>query len=104
MNIRTNNVPRHLLTFDELTAKEKCEVLSLCSYTDVELEEAKDSFKGFRFKGELYNLDDFIILSDSSEEKALGWDAAMAQSAFHAVLVKLADTDFDSVVVGEQFC
>lgn len=104
MTIKTNNVPRPLLSFYELTEKEKCEALPLCSYTDIELEEAKESFKGFRFKGELYNLDDFPVLPESSEEKKLGWDAAMGTSYFSAILVKLCDSDFDSVIVGQMFC
>lgn len=99
MQIKTNNVPRDLLTWFDLT-KEQQDYLDLVGWA----EESAEDWKGFVFKGQVYSLDDFTILADGSEEKAAGWDGAMAQSAFHAILVKLADTDFDSVIVGQQFC
>lgn len=97
MQIKTNNQPRDLITYDELTEKQQAEL------GELELEEV-ESWKGFVFKGQVYSLDDFTIYSEGSEEKALGWDGGMAQSAFHAVVVKIADSDFDSVVVGQVFC
>lgn len=97
LTIKTNNQARPLLTYDELTAKQQVEV------GELELEQV-ERWKGFVFKGIVYSLDDFTILSDCSEEKAAGWDGAMAQSAFHAVLVKLDMSDLDSVIVGQVFC
>lgn len=97
MQIKTNNQARPLLTYDELTHKQQAEV------GELELEQV-ENWKGFVFKGQVYCLDEFMILSDGSEEKAAGWDGAMAQSAFHAVLVKIANRDFDSVIVGQMFC
>lgn len=97
MNIKTNNVSRPLLSYYDLTEKQQAEL------GEMELDQV-ESWKGFVFKGNVYSLDEFTILSECSEEKALGWDGASAQSAFHAVLVKLADKDFDSVVVGQVFC
>lgn len=97
MQIKTNNQPRDLITYDELTEKQQAEL------GELELEEV-ESWKGFVFKGQVYSLDDFTIYAEGSEEKALGWDGGMAQSAFHAVVVKIADSDFDSVVVGQVFC
>lgn len=97
MQIKTNNQPRDLITYDELTVKQQAEL------GELELEEV-ESWKGFVFKGQVYSLDDFTIYPEGSEEKALGWDGGMAQSAFHAVVVKIADSDFDSVVVGQVFC
>lgn len=97
MQIKTNNQPRDLITYDKLTLKQQTEL------GELELEEV-ERWKGFVFKGQVYCLDDFTIYRDGSEEKALGWDGGMAQSAFHAVVVKLADTNFDSVIVGQVFC
>ena len=97
MQIKTNNQPRDLITYDELTVKQQAEL------GELELEEV-ESWKGFVFKGQVYSLDDFTIYPEGSEEKALGWDGGMAQSAFHAVVVKIANSDFDSVVVGQVFC
>ena len=97
MQIKTNNQPRDLITYDELTVKQQAEL------GELELEEV-ERWKGFVFKGQVYSLDDFTIHPEGSEEKALGWDGGMAQSAFHAVVVKIANSDFDSVVVGQVFC
>lgn len=97
LNIKTNNQARPLLSYYDLTEKQQAEL------GELELEQV-ESWKGFVFKGNVYNLDEFIILSEGSEEKALGWDGAAAQSAFHAVLVKLDHKDFDSVIVGQVFC
>ena len=98
MQIKTNNQARPLLSYYELTKEQQSEVAA-----DVGQDNCED-WKGFVFKGQLYNLDDFIRYSDESEERKLGWDGGMAQSAFHAVIVKIADSDFDSVVVGQVFC
>lgn len=97
ITIKTNNVPRSILSFNDLSDYDKQEVLSFGM-------QDTDQWKGFMFKDELYDLNDFAILSEGSEEKALGWDGAAAQSASHAVLVKLDHKNFDSVVVGQVFC
>lgn len=98
MTIKTNNVPRPLLSFYELTEKQQVEVTD-----DIGKEHCED-WKGFVFKGQIYNLDDFTIYSKDSEERKQGWDGGMGQSAFHAVVVKLDSSDLDSVVVGQMFC
>lgn len=97
MKIKTNNQARPLLTYDELTHKQQAEL------GELELEQV-ESWKGFVFKGNVYSLDEFTILSDGSEEKAAGWDGAMGTSYFHAILVKLDMKDLDSVIVGQMFC
>lgn len=98
MQIKTNNVPRPLLSFDELTRHQQDEVINERGALEC------DDWKGFVFKGQMYSLDNFTIYPEGSEEKTLGWDGGMVQSAFHAVVVKIADSDFDSVIVGQVFC
>ena len=98
MKTRTNNVPRPLLSFYELARVQQDEVINERGALEC------DDWKGFVFKGQLYNLDDFVVYTDGSEEKALGWDGGMGQNAFHAVVVKWSGTSFDMVVVGEVFC
>lgn len=98
MNIKTNNQPRPLLSFCELTRVQQDEVINERGALEC------DDWKGFVFKGNVYSLDEFTILSDGSEEKAAGWDGAMGTSYFHAILVKLDMKDLDSVIVGQMFC
>lgn len=97
IQIKTNNQARPLLTYDELTTKQQA------FFGELELEQV-DNWKGFVFKGQAYCLDDFVMFSEHSEEKKLGWDGGMAQNAFHAVIVKLDMQNLDSVVVGQLFC
>lgn len=98
MQIKTNNQARPLLSFYELSRVHQDEVINERGALEC------DDWKGFVFKGQLYNLDDFMRFSDESEERKMGWDGGMAQSAFHAVVVKLDSSDLDSVIVGQMFC
>lgn len=95
--IKTNNVPRPLLSYYELTKKQQEEL------GEMELEQV-DRWTGFVFKGQVYDIEEFMVIPVASESRKQGWDAASSQSAFHAVLVKLSHENFDSVVVGQQFC
>ena len=90
--ITTNNQPRQIIDFQDLTQKEK---------------EHFDWFKpdelqgGFvRFKGQVYCLDEFIgIHKDGSLSKG-GWQGFESQSAFDAIIMKYDKYDSDYVVMG----
>lgn len=97
MQIKTNNQARPLLDYYQLTEKQQS------SLGEMELEQV-EQWAGFVFKGQVYSLDEFMMLPEGSEVKKQGWDGAASQSAFHAVLVKLDMKNLDSVVVGQMFC
>lgn len=87
MRIVTNNQPRPIVYWHELTQKEKQEF-------DYLTEDNMEMF--FRYKGWVYSLSDFI--RDGTPEE---WDGSMGQSYFDAVLVKIIDSE--SIIVGHAF-
>jgi len=89
MKIVTNNQPRQLLDWDNLTPKEQKEL----DYFDP----SEDSGNFFRYKGQVYDLGEFMRV-----DSLPGWDGASAQSAFHGVLVKVVG-DCQSVIVGSFY-
>jgi hypothetical protein len=88
--IKTNNVPRDILRFEDLTQRQQQEVIDSYGAAD-----AAD-WTGFVFKGQVWGLDEFARVTHMP-----GWDGAAAQSAFHGVLVRLVGTE--QVVVGQMF-
>lgn len=93
--IHTNGQSRPLLNWWELTPKEQ-------EFFDYATEESEF----FRYKGELYCLEDFTsvnsIWDNGSLFKELGFDAYMTDTFFSAVCVKLVD-DGESVIVSLVF-
>lgn len=96
MEIRTNYVPRFMLDAYELTTKEREEF----DYLDWEaIDAGSDSATFFRYKGQLYDLGDFLRLVVCEAD---GWDASRHDSAFSGLVVKLMG-DGDRVIVGQYF-
>lgn len=91
--IKCNNVYRWTLDWHELTPAEQKEL----DYVDTE--EAQDDFRGFRYKGQIHDLAQFIRTDKDGEFEA--WDGIHALSAFSCLLVKLAD---DKVLVAYAYC
>ncbi len=89
MFIKTNNQPRELLVWQELTTSEKCQF----AYTDT-ADVCGGSY--FRYKGQVYSLDEFFVTDSIS-----GWDAVASQTAFSGIVIKLVQGGCESdVVVG----
>lgn len=91
--IVTNNVPRDLIEAWELTAKEREQF----DYHDwAALDRGEDSAAFFRYKGELYDLGNFMA------GMLPGWDGVQADSYFSGVAVRLVDNG-ERVVVALVF-
>ena len=88
MKIITNNQPRPLIDFCELTPVERED------FDWYDHENSPNDF--FRFKGEVYTLQEMVITDIE------GWDGVMGTTYFSGVLVKLQD-DNDSVIVGNCY-
>lgn len=88
MRIVTNNKPRPIIYWHELTQKERAEF-------DYMTEDANDA-SFFRYKGWVYCLGDFIHSGTPA-----GWHGSYGQSYFDAVLVKIVDCE--TVIVGRAF-
>ena len=90
MTVVTNHVPRPLLDSAELTPSER----EKFDYLDwPALDEGTDSATFFRYRGEVYDLAEFMVGGEP------GWDGSMADSFFSGLLVKIVD-DGESVIVG----
>ena len=94
MKLRTNNIARSLCNWHDLDDKQKSEL----DWRDTD--ELQESFLGFIYKGQIYDLSDFVKLDDDNYP-INGWHGAFAQSAFHAIVIKMTDDNF--VIVGQVF-
>lgn len=97
VEIRTNNKPRLLIDDYQLTPDERKEF----DYLNWQaIEAGNDSATFFRYKGQLYDLGEFMRCPDTAWFK--GWDGYYSDSAFSGVLVRYCQ-DTDYVVIGMYF-
>ena len=96
MKIITNNQPRPLLDWWDLTDKEKAE------FEWLETGEEQCTAVFFRYRGQVYCLDEFT--RTNSDELLSDWDGLYATSAFSGVLVKYIHGLDDEIVVGSCYC
>lgn len=93
MEIRTNNIPRDLIGWYQLSEKEREEF----DYLDwAAIDDGRDSATFFKYKGRLYDLGEFVITPESLKP----WDGMAGDSAFSGVLIRLVD---DQIIVGQYF-
>lgn len=107
MTIKTNNVPRGLLYWFDLTPKEQKEF---------DHDEREDSCY-FRFKGWVYCMDNFLCLHNkvhmpSGQEIFPGWDGYESDSFFSGIVIRYPrmeqyrgepEPDVERVIVGTYF-
>ena len=91
MKIKTNNQPREILTWHQLTPKEQKEF----DY----LEDGEGSF--FRYKGWLYDLGEFMRVDHTVIPGK--WHGYASNGYFAGVLVRYT-SDCERVIVGQYFC
>lgn len=94
MAVRTNNVPRDVIYWHELTDAERNDL----DYRDTE--ESQADFTGFRYRGNVYDLAEFMRAPNSMKP----WDGYHTDSFFSAVVIRFprdySGTDTDHVIVG----
>lgn len=91
MQIKTNNQPRDLISWYDLTEKEQADF----DYIE------DGEFNGFRYKGRVYDLGEFMRCSGSVNGFS-DWHGISSNTFFSGVLVKYT-SDFESVIVGRYF-
>ena len=96
MEIKTNNQPRPILFAYELTDKEKQEFDYI---EDINSANCFSSF--FRYKGEVYDIGEFMWICSSSPLYGKGWEGYSSDSYFSGIVVKYHDTD--SIIVGTYY-
>lgn len=98
--IVTNNVPRNVLYWWDLSTKEQKEF----DYLDSEDRQSGTSF--VRYRGAVYDLGEFMAVDKRSHGGSGGngafhkWDGYHSDSYFSAVLVRYVGTDCEQVIMG----
>ena len=91
ITIKTNNVPRDVLYWWELTDTERAEF----DYLDSEVAQSDASF--FRHRGNVYDLGEFMI------SPVKGWDGYHSDSYFSGMLVRYVE-DCERVIIATYYC
>lgn len=100
LTIITNNVPRWIIDGWELTPKER-EEFDYIKWSDIE--SGNDSRQFFRYKGQLYDLNDMMSTSGLDTFRIHGWDGYISDTFFSGILVKYV-YDFEQVICGRYYC
>ena len=96
MKIITNNVPRDVIEAYELTPDERDEF----GYLDWQaIEEGRDSASFVRYRGELYDLSEFMVWDNPASPTRQRWDGFRSDSYFSGLVVRYCD-DYERVVIG----
>lgn len=99
--IRTNNKPRHIVNGFELSDAERREF----DYMD---DVTEGTF--FRYKGLVYDIGEFSRIIEPGAKRChpmecqsvdmQGWHGYLSDSFFSAIVLKWADDDHESIIVG----
>lgn len=96
MKIRTNNVPREILSDHQLTAAERAQH----DYLDWDaIDRGEDSASFVRYMGHAYSLSEFMRVDPDGDLAAAGWHGCAADSFFSGVLIRLVEVDHDTYAV-----
>lgn len=94
LNIKSNGRYREILYWNDLTPEEQTE------YTYYKNDQ--EDFSGFRYKGQLYELSNFMRTPMNGELFNLGWQGVFGITYFSSVLVQYSDCG-DFVKVGYYY-
>lgn len=112
ITIRTNNVPRDLLFYHELSQIQQEQIVKERDWLDDE-ERLEESY--FIYKGEVHALSDFEDLHNqihhpNPPDEFKDWDGILTQTYFSGMLIKYARTDWnpnewdtERIIVGQYF-
>lgn len=95
MDIKTNNQWRAVLQGYELPESARAE------FDYMEPEEL-DCASFVQFKGQYFDLNDFMRVEQGGELHKLGWHGVNGTGFFHAYIIKLSDCG-ESAIVGQLF-
>jgi len=109
MQITTNNKPRELIYGFNLTEQEYQDFDYLGEYGSDDMQMAQF----LRYKGEVYYLGDFVRIEKPSEphipfghclidelDPLIKWDGILTETFFSGIVIKWADDNYETVIVG----
>lgn len=101
ITIVTNNVPRFIVEAYELSSAERAEF----DYLDwPAIEFGNDSAHFVRYRGNLIDLHEFETTRAYAEDSPFrNWDGVLSDSFFSGLVIRYADPNCESVVVGRYF-
>lgn len=100
ITIKTNNHPRPILDAYELEPKEREEF----DYIDwKEVEEGAMPTTFFRYKGEVYDLGEFMRLEHNMQESFNGWHGYQSDTFFSGTLIKYVEVDNEICVIAGRY-
>lgn len=91
LRIVTNNIPRDILYWYDLTEKERREF----DYLDTEERQSDATF--FRYRGATYDLGEFMRIDVNAPESMKQWHGYSSDSYFSGVLVRYVE-NFERVI------
>ena len=102
VTVITNNVPRDIIDAWELTEAERKD-FDYIKWDDIE--KGEDSASFIRYKGELYDLGDFMTCERTGvqyhwQEK---WDGYISDTFFSGILVRYYGMEHDQVIMGRFY-
>ena len=84
IEIKTNNHWRELISWFDLSEKEKSDF----DWID---DPEESGYEFFRYKKQVYSLSEFMRVDNNSPLKTLGYDGYYGNGFFSGVLIKLSD-------------
>jgi hypothetical protein len=93
LTIITNNVPRYTVGGYDLSEKERVKF----DYLD-----DIDAETFFRYRGEVYDLGEFMTLGASQDHPLRGWHGYSSDTYFSGIAIKLSD-DGETVIVARYY-
>ena len=106
MKITTNNIPRELLHYWELTDKQRDHV---CTEWDYMTEEEREQTEYFTYKGDLYNMSEFLC-TGGLPRPMMEWEGYLSFGYVGGLVIKypkmypewpdVPDIDHDHIIVG----
>ena len=99
VTVITNNVPRDIIDAWELTEAER-KVFDYLNWDAIQ--KGEDSASFVRYKGELYDLGDFMRVGDMRpfDKK---WDGYISDTFFSGILVRYYGMESEAVVMGRFY-
>lgn len=97
LKITTNHVPRDIVDASELNMDERSDF----DYIDWDgIDAGTDSASFVRYRGELHDLSEFEVWDNPASPTRMGWDGVRPDSYFSGLVVRYADDQCETVVIG----
>lgn len=103
MNIITNNRPRLLLDWNQLTSREQS------NFDYLDSDDARIGASFFRYRGDVYDMGEFMRIEGAMRSNVQfsgfrDWAAYASDSYFSGVLIRFCRNDPDYIIVGRYYC